>query len=122
MSVSQKSPLSTTYFSICLRYFFSVFALYESEDVSVRISSYFIFGFCMIFPMTLKLVKIGYERYFVATIIVILSLYSIRNMIYSDQITTILYRPYQNYLLVEVDIQRSDAEERKDILLNNTKD
>lgn len=76
----------------------------------------------MIFPMTLKLVKIGYERYFVATIIVILSLYSIRNMIYSDQITTILYRPYQNYLLVEVDIQRSDAEERKDILLNNTKD
>ena len=35
----------------------SVFALYESEDISVRISSYFMIGFCFIFPLTLNLVK-----------------------------------------------------------------
>lgn len=118
-----KLSKTTPYYNILLNIFMffivSVFGLYESEDISVRMSSYFMISFCLLLPLTLELVEAGTSRSIVATSILILSLYSIRDMIYSDQVSSILFRPYQNYILIEAGIQHSDAQNRKDTFLNH---
>jgi hypothetical protein len=116
--LSVNNPYYNIFLNMYALFLFSVFALYESEDISVRIGTYFIFGFCMILPIILDLFKNSYEKYLGATVIIMLSLYSIRNLVYSDQAMTIMYRPYQSYLLVEMGLQISDAKERESIFMS----
>lgn len=118
-----KLSKTTPYYNILLNIFMffmvSVFSLYESEDISVRVSSYFMFGFCAILPLCLTLFKDGASRTIMEISIFILSLYSIRNMIFGEEVSSILFRPYQNYVLIEAGIQRSDAQRRSDIFISN---
>lgn len=118
-NLSKITPYYNILLNIFMLFIVSVFILYESEDISVRVSTYFMIGFCLLLPLTLELIKIGTSRTIMATCILMLSLYSIRHMIYGDQISSILFRPYQNFLFIEAGIQDSDAQQRKDIFINN---
>ena len=106
-------PYYNVILNIFLCFIVTLFSLYESMDISIRFSSYFTFAFALTFPLLLSLLKQDGKNLIIGFFVIFfVSVFAMRHMILDGEPTTIMYRPYQNYILHELGIQESDAEKR----------
>lgn len=115
--LEQLVPYYNVILNLFLCFIITLFLLYESKDISIRFSSYFTFAFALTLPLLLSFLKQDVKNLIIGfSVIFFISVYAMRNMILEGESTTIMYRPYQNYIFHKLGLQESDAEKRFQLL------
>lgn len=86
---------------------------YEFMEVSVRIGLYFMYSLIVLFPVLLECCSVYYNRLVWAIVLFLYCVvYNIK--IYTNHPTTIVYNPYQNYIVYQILDKRSVGKARLD--------
>lgn len=110
-------PDFNTILNLFLLYIVTLFYLYESYDISVRFGAYFSIAFVLTFPLMLDLLRQDKPNLTIGfTAILFVSIFAMRYAIIGNEPTTIMLRPYQNYVMYKMGLVDSDAQERYDQL------
>lgn len=87
--------------------------VYEFMEISVRLGLYFMYSLIVLFPILLECCSVYYNR-LVWGAVLFLYCAACNIKIYTNHPTTIVYNPYQNYIVYQVLDKRSVGKKRLD--------
>lgn len=87
--------------------------VYEFMEISVRLGLYFMYSLIVLFPVLLECCSVYYNR-LVWGAVLFLYCAACNIKIYTNHPTTIVYNPYQNYIVYQILDKRSVGKKRLD--------